>query len=82
MVIDADLYEQAQIGLAQLKSAVLTFLTQYGGNGLKQTDIGRPLGIHSTPDGKQEGWIAAFLLRQLAKEGVVEQKDNLWFIPS
>ena len=76
MNIDHLLYERAQIAMAQLKSLALTLVAQNPESGLRQTDIGRMLGIHATPDGQQQGWVAGYLMQLLENEGLVERESQ------
>ena len=73
MVTDGELYEKAQLAVISLKSAVLTLLTRQGATGLRNTEIGRTLGIYFTPNGRQQGWMSMYLLHLLQAEGRVHQ---------
>jgi hypothetical protein len=65
-------YLLAQTAMAQLKAAVHQVLTQGPEDGLKNSDIGRLLGIYMGHV-EHEGHIPRTLLAIMESEGVVEQ---------
>jgi hypothetical protein len=65
-------YLLAQTAIAQLKAAVYQVLTTAPGTGLKNSDIGRMLGIYMGHV-EHEGHIPRTLLAIMESEGVVEQ---------
>jgi hypothetical protein len=67
-------YEKAQTGLTLIKSAIHLLLRDAGPEGLKNSEIGRSLGIYHGHEG-HEGHISRTLLAQLEHEGLVKQ-DN------
>jgi hypothetical protein len=72
-------YLLAQTAMAQLKAAVHMVLSQAPAEGLKNSDIGRALGIYPGHV-KHEGHVPRTLLAIMEKEGVVvqNQKTKLW----
>ena len=74
------LYEWAQIGVAQVKSAIFELLEQ-SEDGLTNAEIGRSLGIYFGHEG-HEGHIPRSLLSQMEREGAVFQDGprGKWFI--
>jgi hypothetical protein len=67
-------YYLAQSAIAQLKAAVHLVLSRASNDGLKNSDIGRQLGIYMGHV-EHEGHIPRTLLAIMESEGVVEQ-DN------
>lgn len=65
-------YEKAQTGLTLIKSAIHALLLESGAEGLKNSEIGRRLGIYGGHEG-HEGHISRTLLAQLEAEGLVTQ---------
>ena len=74
-------YKEAQTAIAQLKSLVRTVLELAPEEGLKNSEIGRVLGIYSGHV-EHEGHISRTLLEMLKAEGVVEQnpKTKTWML--
>ena len=73
-------YFQAQKGLALLKSAIHTLLSEKYPRGLRNVDIGKALGIYTGHKG-HEGHISRTLLEIMQNEGVIEQKeDKMWYL--
>jgi hypothetical protein len=74
-------YRIAQNAIADLKSAILMLLDEYGEQGLRNVDIGRALGIYSGHV-RHEGHIPRTLLEMMVHEGVVRQdkSSQLWFL--
>ena len=70
-----DEYHQSQQALAQLKSAIHSLLSQHYEAGLKNSEIGRLLGIYAGHVG-HEGHIPRTLLAIMEAEGVVEQDSE------
>lgn len=72
-------YFLAQTAMAQLKAAVHIVLGNAGPAGLKNSEIGRLLGIY-TGHVEHEGHIPRTLLAIMEAEGVVEQdkKTKVW----
>lgn len=65
-------YQLAQDAMAKLRSAVYVLLVQAPKEGLKNSQIGRSLGIYSGHVG-HEGHISRTVLALMEAEGVVEQ---------
>lgn len=65
-------YAQAQQAVATLKALVRTVVEMGPEDGLKNSEIGRTLGIYSGHI-EHEGHISRTLLAMLEAEGVVEQ---------
>lgn len=74
-----DAYADAQHAIATLKSLVRTVLEFAPDDGLKNSEIGRSLGIYSGHI-EHEGHISRTLLSMLEAEGVVQQdrETKLW----
>ena len=68
-------YALAQRALADLKSAIYLALVSGPKEGLRNSDVGRLLGIYSGHIG-HEGHIPRTLLGLMESEGVVEQDDE------
>ena len=79
MTISTEPYVAAQLAMAQLKSAVYLLLKTANADGMKNSEIGRSLGIYAG-DVEHEGHIPRTLLAIMESEGVVKQdKDTkLW----
>lgn len=73
--VQTQAYQQAQIAIAQLKSAVQLVLSEAPKDGLKNSEIGRQLGIYM---GHVEhmGHIPRTLLAIMESEGVVKQDQT------
>jgi hypothetical protein len=65
-------YFLAQDAMTKLRSAVYLLLKQAPGEGLKNAQIGRSLGIYSGHVG-HEGHISRTILALMEAEGVIEQ---------
>ena len=74
------LYERAQIGVAQVKSAIFELLEQ-NKDCLTNAEIGRSLGIYFGHEG-HEGHIPRSLISLMEREGAVYQDGpcGKWFI--
>jgi len=72
-------YALAQRAIADLKAAVYSLLQSGPQNGMKNSEIGRALGIHAGHV-EHEGHISRTLLALMEKEGVVQQdsQTKLW----
>lgn len=72
-------YQRAQKGLSELKQAVLELLASSQREGLKNSEIGRELGIYMGHKG-HEGHVSRTLLAILEDEGTVVQnpETKLW----
>lgn len=68
-------YLQAQIAIAQLKSAVQLLLSEAPNDGMKNSEIGRHLSIY-TGHVEHEGHIPRTLLSIMESEGVVKQDQT------
>ncbi|MBA85339.1 hypothetical protein ACSSNL_02290 [Thalassobius sp. S69A] len=68
-------YSEAQQAIATLKSLVRTVLELAPEGGLKNSEIGRSLGIYSGHI-EHEGHISRTLLAMLEAEGVVQQDER------
>ena len=71
-------YALAQTAMAQLKSSVYLLLQSHP-DGMKNSEIGRSLGIYMGHV-KHEGHISRTILTLMESEGVVEQdqKSKIW----
>ncbi|MQB06446.1 hypothetical protein DXT91_20345 [Agrobacterium tumefaciens] len=72
-------YAVAQLAMSQLKSAIYLLLKDAKIEGMKNSEIGRSLGIY-TGHVDHEGHIPRTLLSIMEAEGVVEQnkETKLW----
>lgn len=72
-------YALAQSAISQLKSAIYLLLKNARREGMKNSEIGRSLGIY-TGHVEHEGHIPRTLLSIMEAEGVVEQnkETKLW----
>ena len=68
-------YFMAQTAIAQLKSAIRMVLSHAGTEGLRNTDIGRLLGI-GRGHVRHKGHIPRTLLAMMEDEGVVERDPD------
>ncbi len=68
-------YKQAQVAIATLKSLVRTVLELAPSEGLKNSEIGRTLGVYSGHV-EHEGHISRTLLAMLEADGVAVQDDQ------
>jgi hypothetical protein len=68
-------YEKAQTGLTMIKSAIHVLLLSAGEEGLKNSEIGRRLGIYGGHEG-HEGHISRTMLAHLEAEGLVKQDKD------
>ena len=80
---DTKLYLQAQHAVAELKSAVLSLVVSAGKSGLKNSQIGRGLGIYAGHV-EHKGHISRTLLAMLESEGLLRQDPSTkkWFAHS
>ena len=72
-----DEYRVAQRAIADLKAAVLAYVTRRGP--ARNSDIGRALGIHfghGEDEGRHVGHVSRSILRLLEDEGLVVQDEN------
>lgn len=71
-------YRRAQLAVAELKSAVVSYLER-AQRGVTNAEIGRSLGIYGGHKG-HEGHISRTVLGMLEGEGVVQQNeaDRTW----
>ena len=75
-----DAYAMAQRALADLKTAIYLALAAGPREGMRNSDLGRVLGIYAGHVG-HEGHIPRTLLEFMATEGVVEQdQEKRWKI--
>ena len=65
-------YVLAQDAMAKLREAVYILLKESSSSGLKNSQIGRALGIYSGHE-RHEGHISRTILALMEAEGVVEQ---------
>ena len=81
--MNPELYTRAQRALAELKGTVRELLSE-NPKGLRNSEVGRSLGIYQGHSGAQEGHISRTLLEALQHEGVVVQnsKTKLWRLRS
>jgi hypothetical protein len=81
MNLDPAMYEKAQHALTELKSSVLRLLLATGQMGLKNSQIGRGLGIYAGHVGHQ-GHISRTVLAMLEAEGLLRQDatSKKWFV--
>ena len=75
----ASAYQSAQRAVADLKHAVFVVLAAGPAEGMKNSQIGRSLGIYAGHV-RHQGHISRTLLEMMLKEGVVEQdqQTKLW----
>ncbi|MFW5500933.1 MULTISPECIES: hypothetical protein [unclassified Maridesulfovibrio] len=71
----SDPYHTAQQGMAMLKSSVVQLLKMHHPEGLKNSELGRALGIYMGHKG-HEGHISRTILSLLEAEGTVLQSDD------
>lgn len=70
-------YQISQKAIADLKFAIYMILELHNGDGLKNSEIGRALGIYTG----HEGHISRTLLAIMEEEGVVQQnEDKTWIL--
>ncbi|MEQ9090547.1 MAG: hypothetical protein RIE52_05620 [Balneola sp.] len=73
-------YYQAQIAIANLKSAIYQLLSNQKEHGMTNAQIGRALGIYTGHKG-HEGHVPRTLLAIMENEGVVKQnEDKTWVL--
>ncbi|WP_454701780.1 hypothetical protein [Agrobacterium burrii] len=79
MTFSDEPYAVAQPAMSQLKSAIYLLLKSDKSEGMKNSEIGRSLGIY-TGHVEHEGHISRTLLSIMEAEGVVEQnkETKLW----
>ena len=65
-------YEKAQLAMAQLKGAIHELLEAGRDSGLRNSEIGRALGIYAGHQG-HEGHVPRTILAIMEREGVVSQ---------
>lgn len=70
--IQVAIYRRAQLAVAELKAAVLELLSAAGDEGLKNSQVGRALGVYRGHVGHQ-GHISRTILEMLKEDEVVEQ---------
>lgn len=68
-------YQISQRAIADLKSSIYALLELQNGMGMKNSEIGRALGIYTGHEG-HEGHISRTLLAIMEEEGVVKQNDD------
>ena len=68
-------YRRAQLAIAELKAAVLELLSTAGEEGLKNSQVGRALGVYRGHVGHQ-GHISRTILEMLKEDEVVEQLET------
>lgn len=68
-------YSMAQIAVAQLKSAIYRLLKERDGVGMKNSEIGRSLGIYMGHV-EHKGHVSLTMLTLMEAEGVVEQNKD------
>lgn len=79
-MIQSDPYHTAQQGMAMLKSATIQLLRIHYPDGLKNSELGRALGIYMGHKG-HEGHISRTILSLLEGEGSVAQsEDKRWHL--
>lgn len=83
MAPDTEIYQQAQHAVAELKSAVLRLLVSAGKDGLRNSQVGRALGIYAGHV-RHEGHISRTVLAMLESEGLLRQEpvSKKWFAKS
>ena len=79
MTFSDEPYTVAQLAMSQLKSAIYLLLKEAKSEGMKNSEIGRSLGIY-TGHVEHEGHIPRTLLSIMEAEGVVAQnkETKLW----
>ena len=68
-------YRRAQRALAELKSAVVDLLATAGPEGLRNSQVGRSLGIYAGHV-QHEGHVSRTILEMLQDDGVAEQEEK------
>lgn len=77
---NTDAYLLAQEGIAKLKAAIYTLLSDASSKGMRNVDIGISLGIYGGHKG-HEGHIPRTLLAMMEEEKTVEQDENkVWWL--
>lgn len=72
-------YSKAQKAIAILKDAVYSYLQERDGKPVKNSELGRALGIYSGYSSGQEGHIPRTILAIMESEEVIEQNsDKEW----
>lgn len=69
-------YQIAQHGIAKLKSAIFLLLKDAPEEGMRNSDIGRALGIGYGHSGKHKDHIPRVMLEIMKEEGVVLQDSD------
>ncbi len=77
MSSEYELKLDAQVAVQNMKNIILKLLEKYP-DGLRQSEIGRKLGTYENPEGKQNGWVEAYLLRSLLNDALVLKEGNMW----
>jgi len=81
-MIHSDPYHTAQQGMAMLKSSTVQLLKMHHPDGLKNSELGRALGIYMGHKG-HEGHISRTILSLLEGEGsIVQSDDKRWHLSS
>jgi|GEM_PF-5404189 hypothetical protein len=68
-------YRKAQNAIAELKSAVVDVLATAGSDGLRNSQIGRLLGIYQGHV-RHQGHISRTILEMLQADGIAEQREQ------
>lgn len=68
-------YEKAQLAIAQLKGAIYELLEAGPDSGLRNSEIGRALGIYGGHQG-HEGHVPRTILAIMEREGLVSQDSG------
>ena len=71
-----DSYIIAQKAITELKSAIFLLLKNAPGDGLKNSEIGKALGIYHGHNNQHEGHISRSLLDMMEGEGIIEQDQT------
>lgn len=71
--INIEAYEMAQEAVTQMKSAIIRLLAD-NPEGLRNSDIGRMLGVNADFLDDQQGWFPYTVLKIMELERTVEQK--------
>ena len=82
-IMNPEYYEQAQTAIAMLKGAICALLADPDSPpyGMRNSEIGRALGIYATNVGKgHTGHVSRTLLKMMELEEVVQydEKSNFW----
>ena len=77
-------YDQAQLAISMLKSAIYNLLSENKEEGMRNVDVARKLGIRGGigphTDIQHRDWISKTVLCMMEREEVVQQVGTRWFL--